>query len=89
MPWVEVKEGHQEVETNCGAGANDQVCEDVVAEVEGGVFRFKLGDDDIDGGEDCVCHYYGVYYNAGHEHFLGSGGRLALSYECELALAYP
>ena len=30
MPRVEVEEGHEEVETDCGSARNDEVGEDVV-----------------------------------------------------------
>ena len=36
MPRVEVEEGHEEVEADGGAGGDDEVGENVVAEVEGG-----------------------------------------------------
>ena len=56
MPGVEVEEGHEEVEADGGAGGDDEVGEDVVAQVEGDGGGFELGDDDVDRGEDGVDH---------------------------------
>ena len=72
VPGVEVEERHEEVEADGGGCGDDEVGEDVVAEVEGGFGVFKLDDDDVKGAEDGVDHYYGIDYHAGHEHFLGS-----------------
>ena len=74
MPWVEVEERHEEVESYGRAGADDEVGEDIVTKVEGCSWAFELGNDNIDGCEDCVGHYNGVYDKARHEHFLGSDG---------------
>ena len=43
--------------------------------MEGGFRVFELRDYDVDGCEDGVGHDDGIYDEAGHEHFLGSGGR--------------
>lgn len=57
MPGIEVEEGHQEVETDCGGSGDDEVSEDVVAEFEGGVAASKLGYDYVEGCEGGVGHY--------------------------------
>ena len=83
VPGVEVEEGHEEVEADGGGGGDDQVGEDVVAELEGGVRVAELGDDDVEGGEGGVGHDYRVDYHAGHEHAFGAGGVwLVLSRSC-------
>ena len=56
MPGIEVKEGHEEVETNSGTGRNDKVSEDVVAKDEGGVWAFELRDDYVQRGEGSIGH---------------------------------
>ena len=32
MPWIKIKEGHEEIEADCRARGDDKVGEDVVAE---------------------------------------------------------
>ena len=73
VPGVEVEEGHEEVEADGGAGRDDEVGEDVVADHQGSGGVFELRDDDVEGGEGGVGHDDGVDDEAGCEHFLGSG----------------
>ena len=77
MPGVEVQEGHEEVEAERGAGGDDQVREDVVAEREARAGVLELADDDVEGREGRVGHDDRVDGHAGHEHFLGSGRRVS------------
>lgn len=72
MPWVEVEEGHDEVEADGGGGGDDEVGEEVVAEFEVRRWRFELEDYDVEGREGGVGHYDRVDDYAGHEHSLGS-----------------
>ena len=71
MPWVEVEKGHHEVETDGRAGADDQVGEEIVAHLQVVGF-FELFDDDEDGAECRVCHYYAVDEHGAEEHLLRS-----------------
>lgn len=73
VPGVEVEEGHEEVEADGGGGGDDQVGEEVVAQLERGGGRFELDNDNVQGGEGGVGHDYRVHDQAGHEHLLGSG----------------
>lgn len=72
MPWVEVHEGHEEVEADGGGGGDDEVGKCVVADGFGRVAMFELVDNDIDGGEGCVCHDDAVADHAPEEHLLGT-----------------
>lgn len=56
MPWVQVQEGHEEVQAECGAGGDDQVREDVVAQREARAGVFELRDDDVERCEGRVGH---------------------------------
>ncbi len=56
MPGVEVEEGHEEVEANCGTGRNDEISEDVVADNQGRGWALELGDHDVEGCEGGVRH---------------------------------
>ena len=76
MPWVEVEEGHEEVEADGRDGGDDQVCEDVVTEFVGALsaggldgVRFELDRDDVDGGEGGVRHDDAVGDHGGEVHF--------------------
>ena len=72
VPGIEIEKGHEEVETDCGGGADDEVGEDVVSEDEFGEGVAELGDDDVEGGEGGVGHYEGVDEHGGEEHFFGA-----------------
>lgn len=72
MPGVEVEERHEEVNADCGSCGDDEVGEDVVAEMKGCRRVTELGDYNVNGCEDGVCHDDGVTYEAAHKHFLGS-----------------
>ena len=82
MPGVEVKEGHDEVETDGGGRGDDEVGEEVVAEFKVCRGRFELDDYDVQGCEGGVGHYDRVDDYAGHEHPLGSKGRADGSVIC-------
>lgn len=56
VPGIEVEEGHEEVEADGGAGGDDQVREEVVAQLEGGAGRAQLEDDDVESREGGVGH---------------------------------
>lgn len=72
MPWIEVEEGHEEVQPDGGGGGDDQVGEEVVAQFQRGRRGFELEDDDVKGGECGVSHDYRVHDQTGHEHLFGS-----------------
>lgn len=72
VPGIKVDEGHEEVETDGGADADDQVGEDVVADSEGGAGVAQLDDDDVDGAEKRVGHDDGVDDHGGEEHFFSA-----------------
>ena len=71
MPGVEVEEGHEEVNADRGAGRDDEVGEDVVAEDERGEGVFELNDYNVDRGKGSIGHDDGVDNHRGHEHLLG------------------
>ena len=79
MPGIEVEEGHQEVQSHGRAGGDDEIGEDVVAQLERDGGSFELRNDDVDGGEDCVCHDDREDYHAGHEYLLGARETLSVS----------
>jgi len=59
VPGIEVEDGHEEVESNCGGHGDDEVGEDVVSERN---FRVgcQLTNHDIDTGKGVVCHDYAI-----------------------------
>ena len=72
VPRVEVEEGHEEVQADGGAGGDDEVGEDIVAELELGAGCGDLAYDDVDRGEGGVRHDDAVPNHGGEEHFLGA-----------------
>lgn len=72
VPGIEVEEGHEEVEADGCRGGDDEVREDVVAELLLGFGVAELHDDDVDGGEGGVGHDDAVRGHAAEEHFLGA-----------------
>lgn len=65
VPWVEVEEGHQKVDSNRGCHGDDEVRENVIADCE--VFGFEdLADDDVETGENVVGHDDRVNYHRSH-----------------------
>ena len=70
VPWIQVQEGHEEVQAHGRGGRDDQVGEDVVAQTQLGEGILELDDDDVERGEGVVGHDYGIDDHAGHEHFL-------------------
>lgn len=72
VPGIEVEEGHEEVDADGGAGGDDEVGEDVVANDEGRERGFELDDDYVEGGKCIVDHDDRVHDHTGHEHFLGA-----------------
>lgn len=56
VPWVQVQEGHEEVQPERRAGRDDQVREDVVAQREARAGVFELRDDDVERCEGRVSH---------------------------------
>jgi len=81
VPWVEIEEGHEEVDADGGGGGDDEVREDIVAEAEGRERRFELRDDYVEGGKCIVGHDDGVDNHTGHEHLLGSIQKLSASWQ--------
>lgn len=81
MPGVEVEERHEEVDAHCGGGGDDQVCEDVVADVcvccDGGGGFGEGFDDDVERGEGRVHHDDGVGGHGCGEHAFRALGAVA------------
>ena len=77
MPGVEVEEGHEEVDADGGTRGDDEIGEDVVAEVEALGVVSELPDDDVDAGEGVVSHDYCVDYHGGEVESLGALGPVA------------
>lgn len=55
VPWIEVEEGHQEVQSDRRERADNQIGEDVVAKSQRGAFR-QLPDDNVDCRKGIVNH---------------------------------
>lgn len=73
VPGVEVEEGHDEVEADGGEGRDDEVREDVLAEVDiRVVLLLELPHDDEDCGKGRVDHDDAVGDHAEHVQFLGA-----------------
>ena len=72
VPRVEVEEGHEEIEADGGGGGDDEVGEDVVAQVERGFGALQLRHDDVERGEGRICHNHRVDDQTGHEHSFGA-----------------
>ena len=95
MPRIEIEKGHEEVDADCGGRRDNEIGEDVVAEVKGGFWVLELYDYDIKGCKDRICHYDGIADKTAHEHFLGPGrlfsSRLKEHSELKLTLGddYP
>ena len=75
MPRIEVEEGHEEVEADGGDGADNEVGEDIVAELVGVVRLLqrmlgKLFDDDVECCEGRAGHDYRVCDDRAQEQLL-------------------
>lgn len=88
MPGVEIEEGHEEVQADGRGGGDDEIGEDVVADGDGSFIiagvRGELEDDDVEGAEGGVGHYYRVDNHGREEHFLGTG--LGVSWDLDREL---
>ncbi len=60
VPWIKIEEGHEEVDTHCGAGRDDEIGEDIIAEMERRRWALELYYHDVDGCKDRVRHDDGV-----------------------------
>lgn len=75
MPWVQVDERDEEVQSNGRASRDDEICEDVVAELEAltlPVRRQELSDHNVKRRESGVCHDDTVEGHAEEIHPLGT-----------------
>lgn len=78
MPWVEVQEGHEEVDPHGGCCGDDEVCEDVISNRcicchDGGGLGEGF-DDDVEGGEGRVHHDNRIGSHSCCKHFFGPLG---------------
>ena len=72
MPWIEVHERHEKVQTNRCCGRDDQIREDVVANRFLGFGILELLHNNEDRGESRVGHDNAVSGHTRQEHLLGS-----------------
>ena len=72
MPRIEVHERHEEVKTDGRRGGDDQIGEDIVADLLWLTRIPQLRDDNVYGCKSCVCHDDAVSRHTRQEHFLGS-----------------
>ena len=73
VPRIEIKEGHEEIDSDCRPSGDDEVGEDVVAKMKGGFWVSELDNNNVDGRKDRIRHNYRIANKTAHEHFLGSG----------------
>jgi len=72
MPWVQVHEAHEEVQSDGSRRGNDEVGKDVVAYGFLSLGIAELYDDYVEGCKCCVGHYDSVHDHAPEEHLLRS-----------------
>jgi len=77
VPGIEVEEGHEKVEADGRCGGDDEVCEDVFAEVKVGALFFELSDYNVDSAKGVIRHDYTVDYHGGEVETFSALGPVA------------
>ncbi len=73
MPWIQIEEGAEEIQSNRRRKGDGEVSKDVIPKLSIGVFGFgELAHDDVDRGEGGVDHDYTVDHHTGEIQLLRS-----------------